>query len=185
MTAIMSRIETYVKYINANILLDTASLFPLHSESIRSVRTPPGDAGWRERKAALGRRRSTAAAENRDGGGAPGGAARPKQAVRASGSSVARATPEAWAGGNIRPRGVAHDPGASRRSTEERAWLFVRMAFGEFGFGKTRTQTNAPRERRRSSLCLSVDFTRLHRSRRRMSILLLSRGIPIPADQNG
>ena len=31
--------------------------------------------------------------------------------------SVARATPEAWAGGNIRPRGVAHDPGASRRST--------------------------------------------------------------------
>jgi hypothetical protein len=24
--------------------------------------------------------------------------------------SVARATPEAWAGGNIRPRGVAHDP---------------------------------------------------------------------------
>jgi hypothetical protein len=23
---------------------------------------------------------------------------------------VARATPEAWAGGNIRPRGVAHDP---------------------------------------------------------------------------
>jgi hypothetical protein len=32
--------------------------------------------------------------------------------------SVARATPEAWAGGNIRPRGVAHDPGASRRSTQ-------------------------------------------------------------------
>ena len=63
------------------------------------------------------RRRSTAAAENRDGGGAPGGAARPKQAVRASGLSVARATSEAWAGGNIRPRGVAHDPGASRRST--------------------------------------------------------------------
>ena len=30
--------------------------------------------------------------------------------------SVARATPEARAGGNIRPRGVAHDPGASRRS---------------------------------------------------------------------
>ena len=52
--------------------------------------------------------------------------------------SVARATPEAWAGGNIRPRGVAHDPGASRRST--RAWLFVRMAFRELGFGKTRTR---------------------------------------------
>jgi len=50
------------------------------------------------------------AAENRDGGGAPGGAARPKQTVRVSGSSVARATPEARAGGNIRPRGVAHDP---------------------------------------------------------------------------
>ena len=32
--------------------------------------------------------------------------------------SVARATPEAWAGGNIRPRGVALDPGASRRSTQ-------------------------------------------------------------------
>ena len=31
--------------------------------------------------------------------------------------SVARAAPEARAGGNIRPRGAAHDPGASRRST--------------------------------------------------------------------
>src|ERR1700729_1142712 len=41
----------------------------------------------------------------------------------------------------------------------ERAWLFVRVAFRELGFGKTRTRTNAPRERRRSSLCLSVDFT--------------------------
>ena len=30
--------------------------------------------------------------------------------------SVARAAPEARAGGNIRPRGAAHDPGASRRS---------------------------------------------------------------------
>jgi len=57
---------------------------------------------------------------------------------------VARATPEAWAGGNIRPRGVAHDPGASRRSI--RAWLFVRLAFRDLGFGKTRAQTNAPRE---------------------------------------
>ena len=51
--------------------------------------------------------------------------------------SVARATPEAWAGGNIRPRGVAHDPGASRRST--RAWLLVRLAFRDLGLGKTRT----------------------------------------------
>ena len=60
---------------------------------------------------------------------------------------VARATPEAWAGGNIRPRGVAHDPGASRRST--RAWLFVRMAFRKLGLGKTRTQ---PASRERGSL---------------------------------
>ena len=58
--------------------------------------------------------------------------------------SVARATPEAWAGGNIRPRGVAHDPGASRRSTRKASgfsceWLFVRVFFRELGFGKTRT----------------------------------------------
>src|SRR5271154_1839466 len=88
--------------------------------------------------AELARRRSTAAAEDRDGGGAPGGAARPKQAVRASGSSVARATPEAWAGGNIRPRGVAHDPGASRRSTRNARgfsyeWLFVNLALAKLG----------------------------------------------------
>jgi hypothetical protein len=49
--------------------------------------------------------------------------------------SVARATPEAWAGGNIRPRGVAHDPGASRRSTP----LF-RSDFVSVAFGKTRTR---------------------------------------------
>src|ERR1700685_2334738 len=96
--------------------------------------------------AELARRRSTAAAENRDGGGAPGGAARPKQAVRASGSSVARATPEAWSGGNIRPRGVAHDPGASRRSTRNvsgfsREWLFVNLALAKLG-----RKQNAPRE---------------------------------------
>ena len=65
---------------------------------------------------------------------------------------VARATPEARAGGNVRPRGVAHDPGASRRST-----LF-RVALRDRGFGKTRTQTNAPRERMRPSLSLFVDF---------------------------
>src|SRR5580698_5012364 len=134
------------------IILDTASLFPLHSESIRSVRTPAGDAGWQERKAALRRRRSTAAAGNRDGGGAPGGAARPKQAVRASGSSVARATPEARAGGNIRPRGVAHDPGASRRSTRNASgfsceWLFVNLAsakLGRAGVARTRFYFTSP-----------------------------------------
>ena len=49
--------------------------------------------------------------------------------------SVARATPEAGAGGNIRPRGVAHDPGASRRSTP----LF-RSDFVSVAFGKTRTR---------------------------------------------
>src|ERR1700689_371392 len=75
----------------------------------------PGRSAERERNSRGGGRQPLA--ENRDGGGAPGGAARPKRAVRASGSSVARATPEARAGGNIRPRGVAHDPGASRRST--------------------------------------------------------------------
>ena len=90
---------------------------------------PAGRAG-----AELAQRRSTAAAENRDGGGAPGGAARPKQAVRASGSSVARATPEAWAGGNIRPRGVAHDPAPPG------APLFLGMAFVSVAFGKARTQ---------------------------------------------
>src|SRR5580704_4323610 len=52
--------------------------------------------------------------------------------------SVARATPEAWAGGNIRPRGVAHDPGASRRSTRTVSgfsceWLFVNLALAKLG----------------------------------------------------
>src|SRR6202042_3171700 len=52
--------------------------------------------------------------------------------------SVARATPEAWAGGNIRPRGVAHDPGASRRSTRNARgfsceWLFVTLALAKLG----------------------------------------------------
>src|SRR5271156_1209646 len=60
--------------------------------------------------------------------------------------SVARATPEAWAGGNIRPRGVAHDPGASRRSTRNASgfsceWLFVNLALAKLG-----RKQNAPRE---------------------------------------
>ena len=44
--------------------------------------------------------------------------------------SVARATPEAWAGGNIRPRGVAHDPGASPALSHSLflEWLFVPVA---------------------------------------------------------
>jgi hypothetical protein len=50
-------------------------------------------------------RRSTAGAADR--GGAPGGAARPKQTIPARGRSVARAAPGAQAGGNIRPRGAA------------------------------------------------------------------------------
>ena len=48
--------------------------------------------------------------------------------------SVARATPEAWAGGNIRPRGVAHDPAPPG------APLFFGVAFRDRGFGKTRTR---------------------------------------------
>ena len=56
--------------------------------------------------------------------------------------SVARATPEAWAGGNIRPRGVAHDPGASRRSTLFE-WLCVTVALAKLG-----RKQNAPRERK-------------------------------------
>ena len=51
-----------------------------------------------------------------DRGGAPGGAARPQQTIPARERSVARAAPGARAGGNIRPRGAAHDSGASRRS---------------------------------------------------------------------
>src|SRR5580692_3676234 len=88
--------------------------------------------------AELARRRSTAVAENRDGGGAPGGAARPKQAVRASGTICgarhARSVagwqhPSAWRG----PR-----PGASRRSTRNAlgflcAWLFVTVALAKLG----------------------------------------------------
>src|SRR5579862_6395454 len=42
--------------------------------------------------------------------------------------SVARATPEAWAGGNIRPRGVAHDPAPPG------APLGTRVAFRASGF---------------------------------------------------
>ena len=42
--------------------------------------------------------------------------------------SVARATPEAWAGGNIRPRGVAHDPAPPG------APLGTRVAFRANGF---------------------------------------------------
>src|SRR5580704_180330 len=142
-------------------ILDIPSLFPLHSESIRSIRTPAGDSGWQERKAALRRRRSTAAAENRDGGGAPGGAARPKQAVRASGSSVARATPEAWAGGNIRPRGVAHDPGASRRSTRNARgfsceWLFVTVALAKLGRAGAARKEDHVRYEQRQGACRIV-----------------------------
>src|ERR1700683_4322263 len=43
--------------------------------------------------------------------------------------------PKRGAGGNIRSRGVAHDPGASRRSTRNAS------GFRDRGVGKTRTQT--------------------------------------------
>src|SRR5580700_9378096 len=62
--------------------------------------------------------------------------------------SVARATPEAWAGGNIRPRGVAHDPGASRRSTRNARgfsceWLFVNLALAKLGRSRRREKEEA------------------------------------------
>jgi len=52
--------------------------------------------------------------------------------------SVARATPEAWAGGNIRLRGVAHDPappGAPLKNARgfSCAWLFVTLALAKLG----------------------------------------------------
>ena len=59
--------------------------------------------------------------------------------------SVARATPEARAGGNIRPRGVAHDPGASRRSISP-----FGEAFLEF-FGQS-SDADAPRD---AAACLT------------------------------
>ena len=49
--------------------------------------------------------------------------------------SVARATPEAWAGGNIRPRGVAHDPAPPGAPLH-----FFRSDFVSVAFGKTRTR---------------------------------------------
>jgi hypothetical protein len=67
---------------------------------------------------------------------------------------VARATPEAQAGGNIRPRGVAHDPGASRRST-----LFGN-GFREHGFRQSSDAKNAPRERGNSSFRREEKATR-------------------------
>jgi len=48
--------------------------------------------------------------------------------------SVARATPEARAGGNIRPRGVAHGPAPPGAPL-----LFFRSDFVSVAFGKTRT----------------------------------------------
>src|SRR5580704_8672199 len=39
-----------VKSIIRNLVLDTSSPFPLHIQSIRSLRTPAGDSGWQERK---------------------------------------------------------------------------------------------------------------------------------------
>ena len=67
--------------------------------------------------------------------------------------SVARATPEARAGGNIRPRGVAHDP-APPGAPLFFEWLCVTLALAKLG-----REQNAPREWMRLSLCLFVDFT--------------------------
>src|ERR1700726_4572592 len=92
--------------------------------------------------AELAQRRSTVAAENRDGGGAPGGAARPKQAVRASGlfcgARHARSVgggqhPSAWRG--PRPRRLP-----APRS--EREGTFVTVASAKLG-----RKQNASRER--------------------------------------
>jgi hypothetical protein len=51
--------------------------------------------------------------------------------------SVARATPEAWAGGNIRPRGVAHDP-APPGAPLFFEWLCVTVALAKLGRKQTR-----------------------------------------------
>jgi hypothetical protein len=59
--------------------------------------------------------------------------------------SVARATPEARAGGNIRPRGVAHDPAPPG------APLFFGNGFRERGFRQSSDAKNAPREQGNSS----------------------------------
>jgi len=76
--------------------------------------------------------------------------------------SEARATPEAWAGGNIRPRGVAHDPappGAPLKNARGFSceWLFVNLALaklGRAGVARTRIYSPLPAargERRRPS----------------------------------
>src|ERR1700680_1081162 len=101
---------------NRSIFLVRKRIFPL------TVRTPIADAGWRSgsgtRAAAVDsrRRRTAMVVERREAQ-----RARNRRFAQAD-CSVARATPEAGAGGNIRARGVAHDPGASRRSTP----LFLR-----------------------------------------------------------
>ena len=53
--------------------------------------------------------------------------------------SVARATPEAWAGGNIRPRGVAHDP-APPGAPLFFDWLCVTVASAKLGRKQTRRE---------------------------------------------
>ena len=54
--------------------------------------------------------------------------------------SVARATPEAWAGGNIRPRGVAHDP-APPGAPLFCEWLCVTVASAKLGRKQTRRES--------------------------------------------
>src|SRR5271163_2490470 len=75
--------------------------------------------------------------------------------------SVARATPEAWAGGNIRPRGVAHNPGASRRSTRNASgfsceWLFVNLALAKLGHAGVARMEEHVRHVQREGSCRTV-----------------------------
>src|SRR6202140_5274780 len=88
--------------------------------------------------AEFARRRAPAEAENREGGGAPGGAARPKQAVRASGSFCgarhARSVggwqhPSAWRGPRPRRLPALH----SEREWLSCEWLFVNLALAKLG----------------------------------------------------
>jgi hypothetical protein len=93
--------------------------------STRSLtKTPDANSDPAERVRSLKLRRSTAGAADR--GGAPGGAARPKQTIPARGRSVARAAPGARTDGNIRSRGAATTlapPGASFPCLVLLAWL--------------------------------------------------------------
>jgi hypothetical protein len=65
---------------------------------------------------------------------------------------VARAAPGARAGGNIRPRGAAHDPGASRRSISVLAW--PGLAYRGVDDDIALTMTRMPMHRENGSVCI-------------------------------